>query len=90
MIRCSIILRAYLGGMLQLLEPVTHSLTCSAPESIVNLYNIQIQMSVCVHLHVGMGHRKGPEEATQPLDVSALLEGLTHSGHLTTVISSTK
>mgnify|MGYP007045162368 CR=1 FL=1 len=35
-----------------------------------------------VYLDVGVGHRKGPEEAPQPLDVAALLKGLTNCGHL--------
>ena len=64
--------------MLQLLVPATRFLTCSDPGK----YLHDNSESEDVYLDVGVGHRKGPEEATQPLDVSALLKGLTNCGHL--------
>lgn len=64
--------------MLQLLGPATHFLTCSDPAK----YLHDNSDSEDVYLDVGVGHRKRPEEAAQPLDVSALLKGLTNCGHL--------
>ena len=61
-----------------MLSPATHFLTCSDPAK----YLHDNSDSEDVYLDVGVGHRKGPEEATQPLDVSALLKSLTDRRHL--------
>ena len=70
----------YLGGMRLLPAPSTRSQTCSAPgrENILNSENI----CSSTNLDIGMGDGQRPEEAAEPLDVAALLQGLADGGHL--------
>lgn len=55
---------SHLGGMLQLLGPAARFLTCSGPEKYIFAWQLGLESEDDVYLYVGVGHRKGPEEAT--------------------------